>query len=260
VSAKLHAASDLAAEPIETKSASFYVGDRVVFRETHKLLGIVNGDFATIVEDGDGPGQMVVRIDRASGAVRIGPRITDRPGAMRLGYASTVHMAQGATVGSSYTLFSESMTREHAYVAVTRGREKNVVYAPKSVLQEEAEFGEESIENAEAWISRALTRSEAQGLAIDVTGVNAAGGEDADASVVARVSELESSLVANPPAHIVEAIGAPPLDGEALDYWRRTAAQIEVYRVKWGLGDDAAAIGKKPTDPAQREWRVNEIK
>lgn len=257
---KLLAAGDLVGEPTETKSASFYVGDRVVFRETHKLFGIVNGDFATVVEDGGRPGQMVVRIDRTGEDVRIGPRITDRPGAMRLGYASTVHVAQGATVDSSYTLFSESMTREHAYVAVTRGREKNVVYAPKSVLQEEAGFGEEIFENAEAWISRALTRSEAHELAIDVTGVKAAGGEDADGAAAARVSVLESSLVANPPTHIVVAIGVPPRDNEALDCWRRTAAQIEVYRVKWGLGDDAAAIGKEPDVAAQhREWRVIEI-
>lgn len=45
-----------------------------------------------------------------------------------LGYASTLHSAQGRTVDSAHGLFDEQTTREDAYVALTRGIMRNIAY------------------------------------------------------------------------------------------------------------------------------------
>jgi conjugative relaxase-like TrwC/TraI family protein len=45
-----------------------------------------------------------------------------------LGYAGNVFTAQGRTVDAGYLLVDESMTRDLAYVGMTRGRERNVIF------------------------------------------------------------------------------------------------------------------------------------
>jgi hypothetical protein len=45
-----------------------------------------------------------------------------------LGYASTIHSAQGRTVDTSHDVLGEQSTREDAYVALSRGRVRNTAY------------------------------------------------------------------------------------------------------------------------------------
>ncbi len=47
---------------------------------------------------------------------------------VELGYATTAHRAQGATVDTAHAIATPTMTREVLYVALTRGRESNEVY------------------------------------------------------------------------------------------------------------------------------------
>ena len=47
-----------------------------------------------------------------------------------LGYAGNVFTAQGRTVDAGYLVASEAMTRDLAYVGLTRGRERNVLFVP----------------------------------------------------------------------------------------------------------------------------------
>lgn len=49
-----------------------------------------------------------------------------------LGYASTVHRAQGITVDTAHALLTEGTGRENAYVAATRGRSANHLYLPSA--------------------------------------------------------------------------------------------------------------------------------
>jgi conjugative relaxase-like TrwC/TraI family protein len=44
---------------------------------------------------------------------------------VELGYATTVHRAQGATVDTAHTVVTTAMTRQSLYVAMTRGRDAN---------------------------------------------------------------------------------------------------------------------------------------
>lgn len=46
-----------------------------------------------------------------------------------LGYAVTVHRAQGVTVDTFHVVVTPSTTRENLYVSMTRGRESNIAYA-----------------------------------------------------------------------------------------------------------------------------------
>lgn len=47
---------------------------------------------------------------------------------IQLGYASTIHSAQGATVDTTHTILSVTETRQSLYVALSRGSQENHLY------------------------------------------------------------------------------------------------------------------------------------
>ena len=49
---------------------------------------------------------------------------------VELGYAITAHRAQSTTVDTAHVITGPGMTREHLYVAMTRGRDANHAYVP----------------------------------------------------------------------------------------------------------------------------------
>jgi hypothetical protein len=53
-----------------------------------------------------------------------------------LGYAATVHSAQGVTADSSYAILGEGASRAMAYVAMTRGRHNNEAFLYQKLSQE----------------------------------------------------------------------------------------------------------------------------
>jgi len=53
-----------------------------------------------------------------------------------LGYAATVHSAQGVTADSSYAILGEGASRAMAYVAMTRGRHNNEAFLYQKIGQE----------------------------------------------------------------------------------------------------------------------------
>jgi hypothetical protein len=53
-----------------------------------------------------------------------------------LGYAATVHSAQGVTADSSYAILGEGASRAMAYVAMTRGRYNNEAFLYQKFSQE----------------------------------------------------------------------------------------------------------------------------
>lgn len=109
-------------------------GDLVITRKNDRRLGngrnrwVRNGDrwrITAIHHDGS----VTVRRQgaRFTGAVRLpATYATDH---LDLGYAITVHRAQGTTVDTSHAIVhSPQMTRESLYVSMTRGREANTAY------------------------------------------------------------------------------------------------------------------------------------
>ncbi|MFK5636175.1 AAA family ATPase [Ornithinimicrobium sp. LYQ103] len=117
-------------------------GDMLITRRNDRRLRSVDGSW---VKNGDRWHLLTVHPD---GAVTVGRQ--DRPtrrghagaGATRrvtlpagyvdqhvqLGYASTIHGAQGVTVDSTHTVLTGTETRQALYVALSRGRESNHLY------------------------------------------------------------------------------------------------------------------------------------
>lgn len=108
---------------------SFAPGDRIVFLENNRDLGVKNGMLGEVrsVE----PDAIHVRLDgktEAGGQRDITVRTTDYQ-AIDHGYATTIHKNQGATVDRSFVLASGSMDRHLTYVAMTRHRDSVQLYA-----------------------------------------------------------------------------------------------------------------------------------
>lgn len=108
-------------------------GDLIVTRRNnrHLVVGrgwVKNGDHWTIVRT-DPDGSLTVRRAgrrRVGATVRLAADYVDEH--VDLGYATTVHRAQGATVDTAYVLVTPQMTREAYYVAMTRARQTNLAY------------------------------------------------------------------------------------------------------------------------------------
>jgi hypothetical protein len=59
-----------------------------------------------------------------------------------LGYAVSVHSAQGATADTTHTVLGENTTRSQFYVAMTRGRHTNTAYLYERTIGE-GEYGDQ---------------------------------------------------------------------------------------------------------------------
>jgi Ti-type conjugative transfer relaxase TraA len=101
----------------------FAPGDRIVFLENNRDLGVKNGMLGTVehVE----AGRIIATLDRGdSVSVPMGDYQ-----AIDHGYATTIHKNQGATVDRSYVMASGTMDRHLTYVAMTRHRDGAQLYA-----------------------------------------------------------------------------------------------------------------------------------
>ncbi|MCF6734878.1 toprim domain-containing protein [Blastococcus sp. KM273129] len=106
-------------------------GDAVITRSNDRTLRVTTTDW---VKNGD---RWTVTGVSSDGRVDVahavtGRRITLPAGYVRehvqLGYASTVHAAQGHTAEASHTVLSGTESRQLLYVALTRGRTANHLY------------------------------------------------------------------------------------------------------------------------------------
>lgn len=109
---------------------SFAAGDRLLFLENNRALGVRNGMLATVQEVA--PGRIVAILDGPEGPGR-GREVEVDPGtyaALDHGYAVTIHKSQGATVDRAFVLATDRLDRHLAYVALTRHRDDVQVFAP----------------------------------------------------------------------------------------------------------------------------------
>lgn len=103
----------------------FAPGDRIVFLENNRDLGVKNGMLGTVehVE----AGRIVAHLD-GRGGESVSVPMGDYQ-AIDHGYATTIHKNQGATVDRAYVLASGTMDRHLTYVAMTRHRDGVQLYA-----------------------------------------------------------------------------------------------------------------------------------
>lgn len=106
----------------------FAIGDRFLFLDNNRDLGVKNGMLGTVRAISEG--EIVVRLDEAQGPRQEAQdrgRVVTVPVAeydkFDHGYATTIHKSQGATVDRSYVLASGGMDSHLAYVAMTRHRD-----------------------------------------------------------------------------------------------------------------------------------------
>lgn len=156
---------------------AFAPGDRLLFRENNRELGVKNGMLATVEQAEDG--RLGVRLDSAQGpgqgrAVSVS---MEDYAAVDHGYATTIHKAQGATVDRAYVLASGTMDRHLTYVAMTRHRDGAQLYADRS------EFSDVSA------LSARLSRSQAKETTLDYDQAGAA------QAAYARRRGIESDII-----------------------------------------------------------------
>jgi Ti-type conjugative transfer relaxase TraA len=105
-------------------------GDRIVITRNAKVLGMMNGDLATVTVLTERRGEVEITAQLDEGRTRTW-RVSDHPH-VEHGYALTAHKAQGASVERAYVLAHESMSaREWSYVAGSRAREAVHLYAER---------------------------------------------------------------------------------------------------------------------------------
>jgi hypothetical protein len=140
---------------------SFAPGDRLIFRENNRDLGVKNGMLGTVARAEEG--HLTVKLDSAQKGPGEGRAVSISLAdyaAVDHGYALTIHKAQGATVDRSYVLASPTMDRHLAYVAMTRHRDEVLLYA-----------GREEFSDIDA-LSIRLSRSQSKETTLDYDRVN----------------------------------------------------------------------------------------
>ena len=108
---------------------AFAPGDRLLFRENSRDIGVKNGMLGTVEQATEG--HLSVRLDSAQGpglGRAVSVSMADYA-AVDHGYATTIHKSQGATVDRAYVLASGSMDRHLTYVSMTRHRDGVTLYA-----------------------------------------------------------------------------------------------------------------------------------
>ncbi len=102
---------------VERGERSFASGDRVMFLQNERSLGVKNGTLGTI-EEVSTQG-MTVRTDDAR-SVQFDLKDYDR---IDHGYAATIHKAQGMTVDRTHVLATPGLDAHGSYVALSRHRD-----------------------------------------------------------------------------------------------------------------------------------------
>lgn len=112
--------------------ARAHVGDVIVTRQNARRLTVnsgqdfvKNGDLWRVAQVHDNGAMIVQHLEHGGKVTLPGSYVA---ASVELGYASTIHRAQGATVDTAHALVDSSTDRAGAYVALTRGRESNTLY------------------------------------------------------------------------------------------------------------------------------------
>ena len=117
---RMRAAGDLGDDvrlTVERGERSFASGDRVMFLQNERGLGVKNGTLGTIEQVSER--SMTVRTDDGR-SVSFDLKDYDR---IDHGYAATIHKAQGMTVDRTHVLATPGMDAHGSYVALSRHRD-----------------------------------------------------------------------------------------------------------------------------------------
>jgi len=134
---------------VERGDRSFSAGDRVMFLQNERGLGVKNGTLGTIEQVSER--SMSVRTDDGRG-VSFDLKDYDR---IDHGYAATIHKAQGMTVDRTHVLATPGVDAHGSYVALSRHRDGMDLH-----------FGRDDFASQDRLV-RTLSRDRAKDMAID---------------------------------------------------------------------------------------------
>ncbi|WP_315722756.1 MULTISPECIES: Ti-type conjugative transfer relaxase TraA [unclassified Bradyrhizobium] len=149
---RMQAAGNLGVEvcvTVERGARAFASGDRVMFLQNERGLGVKNGTLGTI--ELVGPQSMTVQTDDGR-SVRFDLKDYNR---IDHGYAATIHKAQGMTVDRVHVLATPGMDAHSSYVALSRHRDGV-----------ELHYGRDDFANDDRLV-RTLSRDRAKDMASD---------------------------------------------------------------------------------------------
>ena len=149
---RMRAAGDLGEEvrvTVERGERNFASGDRVMFLQNERGLGVKNGTLGTIEQVS--AQSMTVRTDDGR-SVRFDLKDYNR---IDHGYAATIHKAQGMTVDRTHVLATPGMDAHGSYVALSRHRDGMDLH-----------YGRDDFANQDR-LTRTLSRDRAKDMASD---------------------------------------------------------------------------------------------
>lgn len=117
-------------------TAEFVVGDVVVATRNHHAIGLLNGTRGVVTSIDPAARTLTMRGDDGH-EYPVEHRLL-ATGDVIHGYALTVHRAQGITVDVALALGTSALTKESGYVALSRGRVSNRLYATVDELTDTA--------------------------------------------------------------------------------------------------------------------------
>ena len=111
----------------------FSVGERIIFKNNDRTLGVKNGMLGTVTKLDQGG--LSIRLDQGR---ELQLRLSEY-NHIDYGYAATIHKSQGVTVDKTFVYGSKTMDRHLTYVAMTRHRHQVDFYSSKQ------EFGDQGL-------------------------------------------------------------------------------------------------------------------
>lgn len=144
---------------------TFDPGDEVMFRTNVRELKVTNRERGVVLGVSPETGALTVRLSKSGREVELPSHLAENQKQFGLGYAATVHRGQGVTVDNSYLLAGATLAREDMYVAISRGRKLNKVFATKGWFENEAGYGEDLEIDSMGRVRSSFQRSGSEGSA-----------------------------------------------------------------------------------------------
>ncbi len=144
---------------------AFAVRDTVLALRNDYQLGLLNGTRG-VVERID-TSRHEITLTTTSRQSLVVPFAYAEAGHLAHGYATTIHKAQGATVDRCYILADDTLTREHAYTALSRGRHGNELFIVAPDRREDERHAPEVENDPGDAVRQAIGRTTAKRMAVD---------------------------------------------------------------------------------------------
>ena len=139
--------------------------DQVLALRNDYSLGLLNGTRATVERIDTSRHEMILAL--TSRQTLVVSFASAEAGHLTHGYATTIHKAQGATLDPCYILADDTLTREHAYTALSRGRYGNELFIVAQDRRDEARHAVEVEHDPIDAVRQAIRHSAAKLMAID---------------------------------------------------------------------------------------------